>query len=61
MKIKDLAEKLKGYNPEAEVSVVVHCQKEQFSITFGSSDGVTKDNCDSVSFYVDRLCQSEKE
>ncbi|MCK4359154.1 MAG: hypothetical protein KAW92_10525 [Candidatus Cloacimonetes bacterium] len=35
MKVKDLIEKLKRYNPEAETSVVVHNRLEHFSLTYG--------------------------
>lgn len=64
MKVKDLIEELKKYNPEAETSVIVHCFKEQFSMTWGGEgDGedVTKEECKEVNFYVDRLCQNEVE
>ena len=61
MKVKDLIEKLKEYNPEAEICVIVRNRNEQFSITYGTSEGGTKSNCAQVSFYIDRLCQNEKE
>ena len=64
MKVKDLIEDLKKYNPEAETSVIVHCLAEQFSMTWGGEgdgEGVTKEQCKEVSFYVDRLCQNERE
>jgi hypothetical protein len=38
------------------VSVVVHHTKEEFTITYGGDEGSTQNNCESVSFYVDRLC-----
>lgn len=59
MTVKELIKKLLDYNLDAEVSVVVHHTAEEFSITCGGSDGSTKNNCESVSFYVDRLCNNE--
>ena len=59
MKVKELIHKLLDYNLDAEVSVVAHHTKEEFTISYGSGDGCTKDNCESVSFYVDRLCNNE--
>lgn len=59
MKIKDLIKELKKFNPEADVTVVVHNYPEDFSITWGNAEGCTKENCDEVSFYVDRLCDNE--
>lgn len=59
MKNKELIKKLKEYNENAEVKVVAHCKPFPFSISYGSSEGVTKKNCDSISLYVDELCTSE--
>jgi len=61
MKVKELMQKLSEYNFDAEMSVIAHNYKEEFSITYGSgSEGETKENCKEVNFYVDRLCQSER-
>ena len=60
-KVSEIIEALKEYNPDAEMHVVVNCQREAFSITYGSSEGVTMETADSVSFYVDRLNQGETE
>jgi hypothetical protein len=59
MTVKDLIKKLLDYNLDAEVSVVAHHRAEEFSISYGGGEGVTKKNCESVSFYVDRLCVNE--
>jgi hypothetical protein len=59
MKVKQLIQKLLDYNLDAEVSVVVHHTKEDFTITYGGDEGSTQNNCESVSFYVDRLCNNE--
>jgi methyl coenzyme M reductase subunit D len=59
MKNKELIKKLKEYNGDAEVKVVAHCKSFPFSISYGSSEGVEKKNCDSISFYVEELCQNE--
>lgn len=61
MKVKDLIEELKKYNPEAETSVIVHCHREQFSLTWGGEGPETKEETKEVGFYVDRLCGSERE
>jgi hypothetical protein len=60
MKVKELIKKLLDYNLDADVSVIVHHTKEEFSIVWGGDDeGETKEECESVSFYVDRLCGNE--
>ena len=61
MKLKNLMEQLRGYNQEAEVSVVVDNQSENFSLAFGNSEGVTKETCETISFYVDGLNDDEQE
>jgi hypothetical protein len=60
LKVKELIEKLQKYNPDAEVSVVAHCQAYTFSLSFGGGDGCGREDCESVSFYVDKLCTNEK-
>jgi hypothetical protein len=59
MKVKDLIRKLQEYNQEAETYVIAHNKGYQFSITYGGSDGATKESCESVSFYVDDLDKPE--
>ncbi len=59
LKVAELIEKLKEYNPEAETDVIAMNYSQDFSLSCGGSDGCTKENCDSVSFYVDALNQSE--
>ncbi|HDY66225.1 MAG TPA: hypothetical protein ENH85_00385 [Candidatus Scalindua sp.] len=60
MNVEQLIAKLHNYNPKAEVNVIVHNQIEDFTISFGGgSEGETKETCKEVSFYVDRLCQSD--
>ena len=61
MKLSELIYQLQFYNADAEVGVIVHNFKENFSITFGGgSEGETKINCKEVHFYVDRLCDNER-
>ena len=60
MKVKEIVGKLKEYNQEAEISVIAHCQKYNFTLSYGDSEGVTKDNCNTVSLYVDKLCNNER-
>ena len=52
MKVRDLIEKLKEYNQDAEVQTVVDNYPQQFTIMYGSSDGCLKHNCDHVSFVI---------
>lgn len=59
MKVKELIEKLSEYNPEAEVKAVAHNYCHEFSISYGSSDGITKNNCDMVGFYINKLNSSD--
>lgn len=61
MTIRELIKKLGEYNPEARVDVIAHNRSEEFSIVFGGAEGDTKETTDSVSFYVDQLCDSEQE
>ena len=60
MTVKDLITKLLDYNMNAEISVVAHYKQEEFTLSYGSSEGATKENCDTVSIYVDRLCTNEQ-
>lgn len=60
MKVKKLIKELKEYNKEAEVTVIVHCKDYGFSIVYGGSEGIAKENCDLVSLYVDELCTGEQ-
>ena len=61
MEIKELIQKLNEYNPNAKIFVIVNNYREDFSIAYGSKEGVTKADCDEVYFPVDRLCQDERE
>ena len=46
MTVKEIIDKLSEYNLEAEINVVVDGFDRPFTICFGSSEGVTKANCD---------------
>ena len=56
MTVKELIKKLLDYNMEAEVKVIAHCKKYDYSITIGGAEGIEKHNTKEVSFYVDELC-----
>lgn len=60
MKLKDLLAVLNYYNPEADVRAVAYHQPYDFSITYGESEGCDMSNCETVNFYLDELCVSEK-
>ena len=59
MQVKGLLEELKKFNPEADVNVLAMNRHQDFTLSWGGCEGCTKDNCDSVSLYVDALNQSE--
>lgn len=59
MKNIELIRKLLEYNMDAEVDVVVHCKKYDFSISYGGPEGETKEETKKISFYVDELCTEE--
>lgn len=52
MTVKEIIDKLSKYNLEAEINVVVDGYVSPFTICFGSSDGVTKTNCETVDLMV---------
>ena len=53
MKVKEIIEKLRNYNEEAEFHVVVKGQIKPFEICYGYSEGCTPTNCQSVSIMLD--------
>jgi hypothetical protein len=57
MKLHELIEKLKEFNPDAEVSVIAHCREYNFTLTWGV--GCTKKDTDRMALYVDELCTNE--
>ena len=60
MKVRELIEVLQGFSLDAKTDVIVHNRSEEYSIVWdGGSEGETKNSCQRVSFYVDRLCQNE--
>lgn len=60
MLVKEVIEKLKEYNPEAEMTVIAHNKDFKFTFAFGGGgEGVEKDNAETVSLYVDELCSNE--
>jgi hypothetical protein len=48
------------YNMEAEVSVIVYNKQHDFSISFGSSDGVTEKTAEKLFIDIDVLCVQEE-
>ena len=59
MKIKELRDILKEYNQEAEVDVIAHNKKQEFSLCWGGGDGCSREDADEVSFYCDGLNNNE--
>ena len=52
MTVKEIIDKLSQYKPEAKFNIVVDGFDRPFEICFGSSDGVTKANCETVDLMV---------
>ena len=52
MTVKEIINKLSEYDLEAEINVVVDGFDRPFTICFGSSEGVTKANCETVDLMV---------
>ena len=61
MNVREMINELLNYNMIADIKVVAHNQKYDFSLAWGNSEGVTKEKAQSVSFYVDELCDNEQE
>lgn len=61
MNVEEFIEKLREYNPKAKIEVIAQNRAHEFSMAYGSSEGVTKETCESVSLYVDDLNNSESE
>ncbi len=61
MLVKELIAKLFEYNQEANVKVTVHDEMCDFSISYGTSEGCTKETADVVDFCVDKLNTQDKE
>ena len=61
MNVIELIGELSKFNPYAKVNVIVHCRMEDFTLTCGSSEGVTEKDCEDVGIYVDRLCVNDSQ
>lgn len=63
MKVKELIDKLKEYNPEATVSMSTFDGLKSFSISFGGKTP-TRKTCEKIVFYVptkfDHYCYGKK-
>lgn len=51
MTVKELIKQLLDYNPNAQVYIGDNLYNE-IELTYGSSDGVTKENCEDVGFHI---------
>lgn len=56
MTVKEIIDKLGEYNPEAFFNIVVNGLSRPFKVCYGSSEGVTKANCDVVDLMIDDIC-----
>ena len=59
MTVQELIIKLLHYNQYAEVAPLAHNKKQEFSISYGGSDGCDKSNCKEVFIDCDDLNQHE--
>ena len=59
MKVKDLIVKLAEYNQDADFEVIAMNKAQLFTFVFGDSEGVKKEDCETVGLYLDDLCKSE--
>lgn len=55
MTVKEIIDKLSGYNLNAKFNIVVDGFDRPFEICFGNSEGVTKANCETVDLMVDDI------
>lgn len=55
MTVKEIIDKLNEYNLDAKFNIVVDGFDRPFEICFGSSEGVTKTNCETVDLMVDGI------
>ena len=55
MTVKEIIDKLNEYNLDAKFNIVVDGFDKPFEICFGSSEGVTKTNCETVDLMVDGI------
>ena len=55
MTVKEIIDKLSKYNLDAEINVVIDGYARPFTVCFGSSEGVTKTNCETVDLMVDDI------
>jgi hypothetical protein len=62
MNVRELKQWLVNKKDDATVVVVAHNRDYEFTMSLGGGcDGGGDNNYDSIGFYVDELCQSEKE
>ena len=72
MKVKELIKELKKFNKDAEVKIIAHCKKEDFSFAWSNECGSESSSsirdvknekltADQVNLYVDSLCSNEKQ
>ena len=62
MTVKELIKELGTYNQEAEVDVIAHNKRWDFTPAFGGvndGEGVTRDSTTAVSVYLDKLNSNE--
>lgn len=56
MKVKEMIESLKDFNPDAEFGIVtrnIFVPMEEKYYAWGTSEGCIKQNCENVCIYVD--------
>ena len=59
MKNRDLIKKLLEFNMDAEVEILALNKAFPFTFTWGGAEGVSKENAESISFYIEELMKAE--
>ena len=53
--VKELIKILLDYNMDAPITAIVNNRHYNFTMTFGGSEGVSKETAEEVAFYIDEL------
>lgn len=61
MKVYEVIEKLKKYNQNADLCIVVNGFEKPYVMGFGGDEGCSSASCDRVAFIVDTPSEQEAE
>jgi hypothetical protein len=60
MKVKEMIEYLQRFNPDAQIFSKIEYSAYPPRLSFGTKEGCTRENCDSVFIYVAEDVEKEK-